>query len=114
MEENTNSSVEGTQQAAFLPLGTVVTLKGSHKRLMIIGRGQQEVRTGRLYAYAAVAWPEGLISARTTCMFNPEAIGHLIFIGLQDEQEMQFREQIDEQWAEITRKESAGSDQSIS
>ncbi|WP_288339200.1 DUF4176 domain-containing protein [uncultured Allobaculum sp.] len=84
----------------FLPLGSIVCLKEGDKRFMIIGRAQHDVTTGRLYDYAAVGWPEGLISARQTCMFNAPAIQSLVFIGLQDEEEIQFRRQMDQKWAE--------------
>ena len=36
----------------LLPIGSVVTLKEGTKRLMIIGRLQQNVRTKKVYDYA--------------------------------------------------------------
>ena len=43
----------------LLPIGSVVTLKEGTKRLMIIGRLQQNVRTKKVYDYAGCLWPEG-------------------------------------------------------
>ncbi|WP_211215110.1 DUF4176 domain-containing protein [Allobaculum stercoricanis] len=35
----------------FLPLGTIVTLKGGSKRVMIVGRLQQETNNQMIYDY---------------------------------------------------------------
>ena len=41
----------------ILPLGSVITLKKGRKKLMIIGRIQEERSSGILYDYAAVLYP---------------------------------------------------------
>lgn len=67
----------------LLPIGSVVTLKEGTKRLMIIGRLQQNVRTKKVYDYAGCLWPEGYID----CLY---------YIGLQDIEEFNFRFELDE------------------
>ena len=47
----------------LLPLGTVVTLKQGKKRLMIVGRLQNQVGSDKIYDYAAVLWPEGVLDS---------------------------------------------------
>lgn len=44
----------------LLPIGSVVTLKEGTKKLMIIGRLQQNVNTQKIYDYAGCLWPEGI------------------------------------------------------
>ena len=62
----------------LLPIGSVVTLKEGTKRLMIIGRLQQNVRTKKVY------------------VFDHEDIDCLYYIGLQDIEEFNFRFELDE------------------
>ena len=44
----------------LLPIGSVVTLKEGTKRLMIIGRLQQNVRTKKVYDYAGCLWQKAI------------------------------------------------------
>lgn len=75
----------------LLPLGSIVTLKEGHKRIMIVGRIQQANQDEKIYDYAACLWPEGLIDSKHFYMFDQEDIDQLYFIGLQDQEEFQFR-----------------------
>ena len=43
----------------LLPIGSVVTLKEGTKKLMIMGRLQQNMKTKKIYDYAGCLWPEG-------------------------------------------------------
>ena len=45
----------------MLPIGSVVTLKEGKKKLMIIGRIQENEKTKKLYDYAGCQWPEGFL-----------------------------------------------------
>lgn len=38
----------------YLPLGSVITLKNGSKRLMIVGRLQNQIGSNDIYDYAAV------------------------------------------------------------
>ncbi len=75
----------------LLPLGSVVTLKKGQKRLMIVGRFQEEAQSGQLFEYSAVLWPEGMISSTQVYLFNGPDIDRVYFLGLQDSQEFTFR-----------------------
>lgn len=48
----------------LLPIGSVVMLKGGNKRVMICGRIQTHVETGKTYDYCACYYPEGIINPR--------------------------------------------------
>ena len=60
----------------FLPIGTVVMLKGGSKRLMIIGfcmetkKENQNVR----FVYAGCLFPEGIIDSNEFALFNHDQI----------------------------------------
>ncbi|MDX8418212.1 MAG: DUF4176 domain-containing protein [Absicoccus sp.] len=81
----------------LLPLGTVITLKQGKKRLMIVGRLQNQVGTEKIYDYAAVLWPEGVLDSTHFYLFNDEDIQTLYFIGLQDTEEFNYRYVLEEQ-----------------
>lgn len=75
----------------LLPIGTVVTLHGGDKRLMIIGRLQKTKKEDTVYDYCACLWPEGYLDKDHVYLLNQEDIRCLYHIGLQDVMEFQFR-----------------------
>lgn len=79
----------------FLPVGSVVLLKGAKKRLMIIGRIQ--VCDRKIYKYSGVLYPEGYLGDDKLYVFNEEDVDVLYYKGMQDEEEFQFEEQLIEQ-----------------
>lgn len=85
----------------LLPLGSVITLKNGTKRVMIVGRLQNKVGENIVYDYAAVLWPQGVIDSSHFYLFNHEDIHCLYHIGLQDEEEFNFRFQLEEEFEKI-------------
>lgn len=83
----------------ILPLGTVVSLREAKTRLMIIGRAQRQTgeTDGPFFDYASVLWPVGSISSNRFYLFNEADIESVWFVGLQDEQEFEFRSYLIEQ-----------------
>lgn len=65
----------------LLPAGSVVTIQGTSKKMMIIGILQMQQDTGKLYDYLAVPYPEGFVSAKQTLLFNQESINDVVFTG---------------------------------
>ena len=92
----------------LLPIGSVVTLKEGTKRLMIIGRLQQNVRTKKVYDYAGCLWPEGYMDKDSCYVFDHEDIDCLYYIGLQDIEEFNFRFELDEKKKKANRHLSIG------
>ena len=84
---------------SLLPIGSVVLLNGGEKRLMICGRVQTDVATGKTYDYSACFYPDGIISSKEMFMFNNENIRKIFFIGFQDGEEFAFRQFMEEQLA---------------
>ncbi|MBR4858866.1 MAG: DUF4176 domain-containing protein [Clostridia bacterium] len=81
---------------SLLPIGSVVLLNGGEKRLMICGRVQTDVATGKTYEYSACFYPEGIISSKELFLFNNENIQKIFFIGFQDADEFAFKKLIEE------------------
>lgn len=81
----------------LLPIGSVVLLNGGEKRLMICGRIQTDVATGKTYDYSACFYPDGIIDSKELFMFNNENIKNIFFIGFQDGEEFMFKKFMEEQ-----------------
>lgn len=77
-----------------LPLGTIVRLKGGEKRLMIIGRRQQDTVAERVFDYSGVPYPEGNVGPKSTFLFDNDAIEELVYYGFADEEEEAWVEKI--------------------
>ena len=69
----------------LLPIGSVVLLKNSTKRVMIMGVCQGTVSEGerRIYDYVGCFFPEGYMSADKNFLFNQDQIDRLFAIGYQ-------------------------------
>ncbi len=76
----------------YLPIGSVVLLKGGEKRLMICGRIQTRAGEDKIYDYSACYFPEGIVDSKHMFFFNRDAIERVFFIGLQDSEELAYEE----------------------
>lgn len=77
----------------FLPIGTVVLLKGAKKRLMITGFCSfDEAKKDKAYDYTGCLYPEGIISSKQMALFNHDQIDKIYHLGYQDEEEKSFKQ----------------------
>ena len=77
---------------ALLPIGSVVLLRDSTKRVMIYGRLQRETDGDLVWDYIACLFPEGNINPDHSFLFDNEQIESVFFVGCQDEEEMRFQQ----------------------
>ncbi len=77
------------KQDKFLPIGTVVMLKGGKKRIMISGF-LASTDTKKIYDYSGCLYPEGFLSSEQICLFNHEEIDKIYYIGYQDDEAKEF------------------------
>lgn len=91
----------------FLPIGTVVLLKGAKKRLMITGfcSFDGEVKD-KVYDYTGCLYPEGVITNKEIALFNHNQIEKIFHIGLQDNEEKQFKQKLINQINMIIQKQN--------
>lgn len=88
-----------------LPIGSVVLLKNSTKKLMITGFAQVSADDpSRIYDYVGCVFPEGFIGPDQTYLFDSHQIENVFFIGYQDQEQMAFKVRIDEALTEIRNK----------
>ena len=92
------------EKERFLPIGSVVLLKGGQKELMITSycifpngetyeNGEkQEAVEGKMFEYGACAYPEGIINPELIYGFNHDQIDKVCFVGYKTESSDQMSE----------------------
>lgn len=78
----------------LLPIGSIVLLKEVQKRIMIVGRVVTRTGEDRINDYVGCLYPEGIIDPNNMFFFNHEMIEKVYFIGFQDAEELEFRENV--------------------
>ena len=73
----------------FLPMGSIVRLKESKKKLMIIGRLQKRTDEEKIFDYLAIFYPIGSVDNHVV-LFDEGDIGELVFRGYCDVEEQEF------------------------
>lgn len=78
----------------YLPIGTIVLLNNGNKKIMIYGRKQIHAQSGIMFDYVACFYPEGNINEKYTFLFNNEDIREVVFRGYEDEDEVEFNDEL--------------------
>ena len=87
----------------YLPIGTVVVLKGATKRIMITGFASMSPETGdMIFDYSGCTYPEGFMSYNEVCVFNHEQIEKVYFKGFVDDEQTSFKKELVEQLEKIS------------
>lgn len=74
----------------LLPLGTIVKLKEETDKIMIVSRLVRKERNGEIFDYCGCLVPQGIQNPNNVVIFNHEDVNRLLFIGFQDEQEIEY------------------------
>ncbi len=80
----------------YLPIGSIVLLKGGKKKIMIYGRRQRRVTDSNEYDYIACLYPEGNLNEDYMYLFNHEDIDTVVFRGYSDVEEEVFIERLNQ------------------
>ncbi|WP_456104799.1 DUF4176 domain-containing protein [Phascolarctobacterium succinatutens] len=82
----------------YLPIGSVVLLKGAIRKAMIIGiiQSTKEI-DGQVkeHDYIAVMFPEGFLNTETMFMFNHDQINDVIYRGYENPERKEFLEKLE-------------------
>ena len=99
----------------YLPIGTVVMLKGGTKRVMISGFCAIDGENVKnMYDYSGCVYPEGFLTSTQTCLFNHEQIEKVYHMGLlDDEEETNFNNKLKELVEKAKQKEFGECDKLI-
>ena len=92
--------MENEVKEKFLPLGTIVLLKGGKKKLMImsycvIPMGALYDKNGavtetKMLDYGACTYPEGMITSDQMFAFDHEQIEKVCFVGYESDEQKEF------------------------
>lgn len=97
----------------YLPIGTIVLLKGGRKRAMITGFcSVAEDKQDKIYDYSGCVYPEGYLSSNQVCLFDHDQIEKIYFIGFEDEEEKRFKTRLNTVVKELGKLEKTESDES--
>lgn len=78
----------------FLPIGSIVLLDDTEKRYMITGTMQMSSRTGEIFDYIAVPYPEGHLGLETERLFSFKEIREVVFTGYTDKEYEKYMETV--------------------
>lgn len=87
----------------WLPIGSVVTLVGGSRPVMIAGYMALDGSTGRYCDYIGVAYPEGRRNPREGYFFDRELIEEIHQVGLLDAEGCAFQAALDKGGAAFER-----------
>ena len=79
----------------ILPIGSVVMIKQSDRRLMVIGRNQRDKKTKETFDYIACYFPEGVQESTKVLHFNKEDIMLVFSLGYLNEDELRLRKELE-------------------
>lgn len=86
------------EQEKFLPIGTVCTIRGNNKKVMITGYFSVEYSGNiRMFDYSACDYPEGLLLSNKTCSFNHNDILSINYMGFLTEDHKRFNDLLNRQ-----------------
>jgi len=93
MDNMENKEIEIGEK--YLPIGTVVMLQGGKKRVMITGFCTvANDKQDKLFDYSGCLYPEGVIESNLVCLFDHSQIEKIYHLGLQDEEEKDFKQKL--------------------
>ena len=92
-------------EGKYLPVGTVVLLQSGTKRVMINGFCAIDPKEpNRIYDYSGVLFPEGSLSSDQALLFDHTQIVRVDHIGLQDDEEKEFKNKLNMLVEQMTKK----------
>jgi len=93
----------------LLPIGSVVLLKESTKKVMTVGVCQRSAQNpDTIYDYVGVVFPEGFLDANKMILFNNNMIDQVFMIGYQDAEELIFKKKADEALYKLRNEDKQG------
>jgi len=88
----------------LLPIGSVVLVGNSTKKVMIVGLcqkgGSDEVK---LWDYAGVIFPEGYLDPNKLFLFNNDQVTRIFALGYQDAEQIEFKKKADAMMKELRK-----------
>ena len=94
------------------PIGSVVLIGDSKKRVMIVGLVQKSGEDeNTIWEYSGVLYPEGYLGGDKMFMFNGDQITQIYALGYQDAEQLAFKAKADAVLLELKEKLAGGQDE---
>ena len=87
----------------LLPIGSVVLVGNSQKKVMIVGVCQKGGEENKIWDYAGVIFPEGYLDSNKMFLFNNDQITQVFALGYQDAEQIAFKEKADAMIVELRK-----------
>ncbi|MBQ3298191.1 MAG: DUF4176 domain-containing protein [Bacilli bacterium] len=92
-------------QDKFLPIGSVVLLKGGTKKVMITGYCMKTAENpDKIYDYNGCPFPEGELKSNITSVFDHDQIDKVFFLGFSNVESHAFFDKMKHQLEEYNKK----------
>ena len=85
----------------YLPVGSVVLLKGATRGIVIIGYSIIEEGSKEVWDYLGCAYPIGVVTPDKNLLFNRNQIEKVLFEGYSDEEGQKFLSSLTESMKKI-------------
>lgn len=106
------------EKEKFLPIGTVVLLKGGKREIMITSycimpTGEVYDKTGKIenpekkvFDYGACFYPEGMVVSDQIFAFNHDQIDRICYMGYETDKQKELSKMINDNYEKMKEKES--------
>lgn len=85
------------QTQGWLPIGSVVHLRGREGMLVLMSAMVADSQGGQLWDYAALPYPTGRADGEKSVLFDRDAIDCVYFVGLQDADGLRLQDMLEAQ-----------------
>ena len=93
------------EEKTFLPIGSVVLLKGGKKKIMITGYCMKiKEEPNKVYDYNGCVFPEGVLKSNVTAVFDHDQIDKIYYVGYRNEESEPFFANVKEQLKQYNEK----------
>ena len=80
----------------YLPIGTVVLLKGGTKKVMINGYcAVTEDNQNKIYDYRGCPFPEGVLESNGVALFDQSQINEIDHIGFRNDESIELSDKLE-------------------
>lgn len=80
----------------YLPLGSVVILKGGTKKIMINGYCiVTEAKKDKIFDYRGCPFPEGVLETNGVALFDNKDIEEICFVGCKNDESLNFLDKLE-------------------
>lgn len=80
----------------YLPIGTVVLLKGGTKKVMINGYcAVTEAQKGKIFDYRGCPFPEGVLESSGVALFDHNQIKEIVHMGYKNDESIDLSDKLE-------------------